>query len=161
MEHWRGGATPRTHGRCGPHSQLPQSHPGPSTDSSAHLSLVTAGLLTAITGSLTHHRSPSPQQPWKRVWNDPTPLSSPPPPAHEELRVFLDELFRKICRPTDIERVYNVLDQEEYTPKALADDRLNNRCIAELTGLPDGAILSMQTVAREWCENNKAKKQVF
>lgn len=60
-----------------------------------------------------------------------------------------------------MERVYEVLDREGYTPEALASDRLNNERIAEVTHLPDGAILSMQTFAHEWCENNKAKKHIF
>lgn len=60
-----------------------------------------------------------------------------------------------------MERAYEVLDREGYTPEALASDKLDSDHIAELTRLPYGAILSMQTFANEWCENNKAKKRVF
>ena len=153
----RNNPTSRPRGRSGPYAQLPQQ---PSTES-AQLSLATATLLTAVTSSITRHRSPSPPQPRKRIRSDPSPSLSPAPPAHAELRVFLDKLFSKIRRPAEVDRVYSILDQEGYTPEALGSDKLNGEHIAELTDLPDGAVLSMQTFAREWCENNKAKKQVF
>jgi len=143
----------RPRGRCGPHQQPP-----PVAESTS-LSLATAGLLTAITGSITRRRSPSPQEPRKRIRHDTSPLPSPPPPVGEELRMFLDGLFLKIRRPGDVGRVYDILDQEGYTPEALADDRLDPVRISELTRLPDGAVLSMRSFAREWCEVNKVKKQ--
>lgn len=143
----------RPRGRCSPYQQPP-----PVTDS-ASLSLATAGLLTAITGSITRRRSPSPEEPRKRVRRDIGPSPSPPPPVGEELRTFLNELFLKIRRPGDMRRVYDVLDQEGYTPEALVDDRLDPVRIGELTRLPGGAILSMQSFARKWCEENKVKKQ--
>lgn len=142
----------RPRGHSGPHPQPAQSA---GTDA-AQLSLATAGLLTAITGSITRHRSPSPHQPWKCAQNN-SPSPSPPPPAHAELKAFLDELFHKIRRSEDVERVYDILDHEGYTPEALGDHRLDSERIAELTDLPGGAILSMQTIAHEWCENIKAK----
>lgn len=163
LDQWnvgRNNPAPRPRGRCGPHPQPAQQYPGPSTDA-AQLSLATAGLLTAITGSLTRNRSPSPQQPRKRARNSPSPPLSPPPPADAELKVFLDKLFRKIRRPGDVEGVYNILDREGYTPEALGDNELDSKSIAELTGLPGGAILSMRAFAREWCMTNKAKKHAF
>ena len=147
---------PRPRGRCGPYPQLPPSNPGPTTDS-AQLSLATAGLLTVITDSISRRRSPSPQRPRKRPHS---PSPSPPPSVDTELRVFLSKLLQKIRRLPDMERVYQVLDQEGYTSEALASERLNTGQIAELTQLPDGATLSMQTFAHEWCENNRAKKRV-
>jgi len=61
-----------------------------------------------------------------------------------------------------MERVYEVLDREGYTPEALASDELDRKRIAELTSLPDGAILSMQTLAQEWCKKkNKGKKRAL
>lgn len=60
-----------------------------------------------------------------------------------------------------MERVYDLLDREGYTPEALGDHRLDAERITNLTGLPSGAILSMQVIAREWCESNKVKRQNF
>ena len=60
------------------------------------LSLAIAGLLAAVTGSLIHHQSPLPQQPWKFVQDYYSPLPSPPPSAHKELKIFLEKLFQKI-----------------------------------------------------------------
>ena len=58
-----------------------------------------------------------------------------------------------------MERVYQVLDREGYTPEALGSDKLDTKQISELTQLPSGAILSMQTFAYEWCKNNRVKKR--
>lgn len=58
----------------------------------------------------------------------------------------------------DLERVYNILDHEKYAPEAFGDDRLDVKEIADLTGLPRGAILSMRAIARIWCENNAKKR---
>ena len=58
-------------------------------------------------------------------------------------------------------RVYDILDKEGYTPEALADNSLDHAGLAQLTGLLNGPVLSMQTFSCNWCKKVKVKKQAF
>ena len=57
-----------------------------------------------------------------------------------------------------MDRVFRILDEEGYTPKALGHRDLDQGQIARLTGLREGTVMSIHVFAEEWCENYRPKK---
>jgi len=122
--------------------------------------MLTTALVAAVTDSLIKRRSPSPRSPSKRPQETLSP--SPLPPVGEELRVFLDDCAKKVRVPRDVmDRVFGILDEEGYTPEALGHRDLDQGKISRLTGLREGAVMSIHVHAEEWCKNNRAKKRQF
>ena len=60
-----------------------------------------------------------------------------------------------------MDQVYHLLDEEGYTPEALGHRDLDRGQIARLTGLREGAVMSIHVLAEEWCENHRKKKRPF
>ena len=118
---------------------------------------MTTALVAAVTDSLIRRRSPSPRSSSKHRRDTPSPS---PPPAGEELQVFFDDCVSKVRVPQDaMNRAFRILDEEGYTPAALGHRDLDQDKIARLTGLRDGAVMSIHALAEEWCENHHGKKR--
>ena len=49
------------------------------------------------------------------------------------------------------------LEVKAYTPKELADDKLNIDHICELTDLPEGVIVGLRSFASEWVKRQAMK----
>lgn len=115
--------------------------------------------MAAVTDSLIRRQSPSPRSPPKRPRESPSPS---PPPIDEELRVFLNDCVGKVRLPQDVmDRVFHALDDEGYTLKALGHRDLDQSKISRLTGLREGAVMSIHVLAEEWCEKRCSKKRLF
>ena len=145
LESWGVNAARPPRGRTGPHAQYPQPAATSSQDQTA---MLTTALVAAVTDSLIRRRSPSPRSPSKRPRRSPS--SSPPPPVGEELKVFLDSCIEKVRLSQDVmDGVFHVLDEEGYTPEALGHRNLDQGKIARLTGLREGAVMSIHAHAEE------------
>ena len=122
--------------------------------------MLTTALVAAVTDSLIRRQSPSPRSPSKRPRESLSP--SPLPPAGKELEVFLKDCAKKVRVPQDVmDRAFGILDEEGYTPEALGHKDLDQGKIARLTGLREGAVMSIHAHVEEWCEKNRAKRRQF
>ena len=177
LDRWSIKPPPPPRGRTGPY---PQHEPSPTTQTQDQTALLVATLAAVVTDSLARRQSSPPKSPSKRSQEAPSapltpkhPLkrsreeSSPspsskhpskrprgtpsPPPVGEELKVFLEDCVKKTQIPQDVmDKVFCILHEQMYTVDGLGHATLDQGKIAKLTGLPDGAVISIHALTEKW-----------
>ena len=52
-----------------------------------------------------------------------------------------------------MDRVFHILDEQKFTVEGLAPASFDQEKFAKLTGLPDGAVISIHALAEKWLKD--------